>query len=97
MVAYTVFLTNQVINKRGSNTTLSTKIKDLQKNPEEHQPGLGPFKFVIGFIDSNREMFYNESYYKIDMYQGVNNRRGHLINYTFTPLETEFCELETFK
>ena len=90
MVVYAVFLTNQVINKRGSNTTLSTKIKDLQNNPEEHQPGLGSFKLILGFGDSSREIFYNESYYRIEMYQGINSRIGHLVNYTLTPLETKF-------
>ena len=90
MIIYTVFLINQVVNKRGSNTTLSTKIKDLQRNPEHHQPGLGSFKFIIGVGDSSRQHFYNESYFKIEMFQGTNYRYGHLLNYTYSPLETEF-------
>ena len=97
MVVYAVFLTNQVINKRGSNTTLSTKIKDLQNNPEEHQPGLGSFKLILGFGDSSREIFYNESYYRIEMYQGINSRVGHLVNYTLTPLETKFWDHQTLE
>ena len=90
MIVYAVFLINQVINKRGSNTTLSTKIKDLQRNSEEHQPGLGTFNFMVGFGDTNREIFYNESYFKIEMYQGINHRYGQLVNYSLIPLETEY-------
>ena len=86
MVVYTVFLTNQVINKRGSNTTLSTKIKDLQHNPEKHQPGLGTFQFAIGAADNNRTVFYNESYFKIDVYQGKNVRDGLSTSYLTYPL-----------
>ena len=89
MIIYTVFLTNQVINKRGSNTTLSTKIKDLQKDPEEHKPGLESFKFIAGFADPNHEVFYDESIFKIEMFQGISNRYGHLMNFTLLPLETQ--------
>ena len=95
MVIYTIFLTNQVINKKGSNTNISTTIRDLQDNPEKHQPGLGSFKFMVGFGEYNRNVFYNESYFKIEMYQTTFDRSGYSINYTFAPLETKFWDKET--
>ena len=97
MIIYTVFLTNQVINKRGSNTTLSTKIKDLQKDPEEHQPGLESFKYGVGFADPDREIFYDESIFKVEMFQGISHRYGHLENLTLLPLETQNCDSDTYE
>ena len=88
MVVYTVFLTNQVMNKRGSNTTLSTKITDLRFNPEVHYPGNGTFKFAVGYGDASRALFYNESYFRIEMFQGNNTRVGLTTQTVYEPLET---------
>ena len=79
-----LFLTSRVINNKGSNTTLSTKVKDLQIDPEEHHPGLGTFQFAIGAADNNDVVFYNESYYKIEVAQGINTRDGLTTNYDFS-------------
>ena len=62
-----MFLINQIINRKGSNTTLSTEIKDLQVDPEIHQPGLGTFKIVVTFIDASEHPFYDETYFRITM------------------------------
>ena len=53
MIAYTIFLINQIINRRGANTTISTEIKDLQVNPDDHQPGLDGFQIAVGISDLN--------------------------------------------
>ena len=91
MIAYTVFLINQIINRRGANTTISTEIKDLQVNPDDHQPGLDGFQIAVAVSDRDDNIFYNESYFKVRFYQGLNTRDELILNNTNTLLESTTC------
>ena len=94
MLIYTVFLITFIISRRGSNTTVSTEIKDLQKDPERHQPGLGTFRIGIGVSGIDQQLFYNESFFKIEIYQGVTNRDGLVAHYNPTEIGTSIWDSE---
>ena len=66
---------------------MSTEIRDLQINPEEHHPSLGTFKFGVAVADPYETVFYDESYFKFEFFQGSLIRDGITENKTRTPLE----------
>ena len=67
ILLYAAFLVNQMIQRKGASRTLSTEIKDLQENPQIHQPGLGTFKFAVSYTDTSDDPYYDETYFRIYM------------------------------
>ena len=89
MIAYTIFLINFTIERRGSNTTVSTQVNDLSVDPDTHQPGLNNFRFGMGISDSQGQLFYNESYFRFVVVQGNVSRDGLSLDFNGYIVETK--------
>ena len=70
---------------------MSTEIKDLQINPDIHNPSLGDFRVGVGISNKNRELFYDESYFTLNFYQGIYNRDGLVVDQYEQVLEKTTC------
>ena len=98
IIVYTTFLINQIIHRKGSNTTLSTEIKNLQSDPEVHRPGLGSLRIAVSYVNLQDKPFYDETYFRFTMneYELVRNDSNHITLTNQRDLEPVLCDEELF-